>query len=91
MKSLTVSRLEKYPADEPHGWAVGLVCECDNGRSFYTDCVVHFDDAEDDEAAVVKAVEQLKQSVMDRCTSLEEKSALIGNDVIDQLASSDEE
>ena len=86
MKSLTVSRLEKYPADEPHGWAVGLICECDNGRSFYTDCVVHFDDAEDDEAAVTKAVEQLSESLESRCAQLEAKSALIGSDVIGQLS-----
>ena len=87
MKSLTVSRLENYPADEPTGWAVGLVCVCNNDRSFYTDCVVSFDDADDDEAAVSKAVEQLSESIQARCLALEEKSVLIGNDVSGQLSS----
>jgi hypothetical protein len=85
MKSLTVSRLEKYPAEEPNSWAVGLVCECDNGRSFYTDCTVSFEDAADDDAAVTEALVRLKDSIMSRCTDLDSKSALIGNDVLGQL------
>ena len=85
MKSLTVSRLEKYPADEPTSWAVGLVCECDNGRSFYTDCTVSFEDAIDDSAAVTVALDRLKDSIHARCTDLDGRSALIGNDVLDQL------
>jgi len=85
MKSLTVSRLENYPADEPTGWAVGLVCTCDNDRSFYTDCTVSFEDAADDEAAVALAVDRLKEGIEARCTALQLKSALIGNDVSDQL------
>jgi len=84
--TLTVSRLEKYPAEEPTGWAVGLVCECaSNGKSFYTDTVVSFDDAADDEAAVAKALEVLGESINARHDVMMDKSGLLGTDVSDQL------
>ena len=82
---LTVSRLEAYPADEPNGRAVGFVCECSNGRSFYVDTVVSYDDAGSDEDAVDKALESLGDNILAQCTALESKSALLGSDVSDQL------
>ena len=85
MKSLTVTRLEKYPAQEPTGWAVGFVCECDNGRSFYNDCIVSFERANDDEEAVNVALEELKEVIHHRCTQMESKSELVGSDVKDLI------
>jgi len=85
MKSLTVSRLEQYPADEPSGWAVGLVCVCDNDRSFYTDCTIGFDKASTDGEAVAEALLVLKDSVESQCAAMEDKSVLLGSDVSGQL------
>jgi len=85
MKSLNVSRLEQYPTEDPHGWAVGFICECDNGRSFYVDTVVSFEDADDQDSAIDVALESVKEGVMSRCTQEDEKSALLGIDVIDRL------
>lgn len=82
---LTVSRLEAYPAEEPTGRAVGFVCECDNGRSFYVDTVVSFDDGASDEDAVTKALESLGENILAQRAALEAKSALVGSDVSDQL------
>ena len=85
MKSLSVSRLQKYPENEPVGWAIGFVCECDNGRSFYVDTVVSFDDADDEDVAVDKALETLSEGLMSRCAAEDAKSSLIGVDVTDRL------
>lgn len=85
MKSLTVSRLDRYPSDEPMGWAVGFTCECDNGRSFYVDTVVSFDDADTDEEAVNHGLSVLKDDINSRCVTESEKSSLLGTDVMDLL------
>lgn len=82
---LTVSRLEAYPADEPTGRAIGFVCECSNGRSFYVDTVVSFADAGSDEDALDKALEVLSDNINAQCTALEAKSALVGSDVSDRI------
>ena len=87
MKSLTVTRLQKYPKDEPTGWAVGFVCECDNGRTFYNDTIVSFDDADDDDGAVNVALANLEEVITLRCEGLESKSELLGSDVADRLSS----
>mgnify|MGYP003652184245 CR=1 FL=1 len=91
MKSLNVTRLESYPAELPTGWAIGFVCECDNGRSFYVDTVVNFDAADDEDAAVDVALESLKEGVMSRCAAEDAKSPLLGTDISDRLVDSDSE
>ena len=83
---LTVSRLELYPADAPTGWAVGFVCECSNGTSFYTDTVVSHEDAVEDSAAVDVALNHLGDSISQRCAALEATSSLLGSDVTDKLS-----
>ena len=85
MKSLIVARLEKYPSQEPTGWAVGFTCECDSGRSFYNDAIVSFERASDDEEAVNVALEELTEVINFRCEQLESKSELVGTDVMDLL------
>jgi hypothetical protein len=85
MKALNVSRLEKYPEDLPTGWVVGFVCECDNGRSFYTDTVVSFDNADNEDEAVDKALAELKEGITSRCAAEDAKSSLLGIDVADKL------
>ena len=85
MKSLTVTRLEKYPDPEPTGWAVGFVCECSNGRTFYNDVIVSFERANDDEEAVNVALEELGEIIHHRCTQMESKSDLVGSDVKDLI------
>ena len=86
---LTVSRLEAYPADEPTGRAVGFVCECVNGRSFYVDTVVSFADAGTDDQALDKALQVLGDKINAQCTALEAKSALVGEDVSSRLSDDD--
>ena len=94
--NITVSRLEQYPSLEPTGYAVGFNCSCENGRSFYTDTVVSFDDASDDDAALAAALEVLGESIQSRCDVLSElpqlpepgdrpPSELLGADVSDQF------
>jgi len=85
MKALNVSRIEKYPKDLPTGWAVGFVCECDNDRSFYVDTVVSFDNADNEDEAVDKALNSLKDGIKSRCDSEDAKSSLLGLDVKDKL------
>ena len=94
--NITVSRLEQYPSLEPTGYAVGFNCSCTNGRSFYTDTVVSFDNAETDEEALAAALEVLGESIQSRCDSLSKlpqlpepvdrpASELLGDDVTSQL------
>ena len=84
--NIKVSRLNQHPADEPTGFAVGFTCECVNGRSFYTDTHVSFDDASSDDEAVTVALDRLGESIQSRCDGLEAKSSLLGVDVTDQLS-----
>ncbi len=84
--TIKVTRLEQYPAEEPTGWAVGFACTCTNSdRGFYTDIVVSFDDAGDDEAAVDIALDTVKESIVSRCEVLDAKSSLLGLDVTDRV------
>ena len=83
--NIVVSRLEKYPAEEPTGWAVGFTVTANNERSFYTDCVVDFESAEDDESAVNVALELLKDNINSRVEAIESKPSLLGVDVTDKL------
>ena len=76
-----VSRLEQYPENEPTGWAVGFNVTLENGRSFYTDTVISFDKAGDDEAAVKKAKTALKSQINKQATALGKKSSLVGTEV----------
>jgi hypothetical protein len=62
MATLKISRLERYPAEEPTGWAVGFVVTCNNGREFYIDTLIPFTEAKTDEEAVEKAKKQLKNT-----------------------------
>lgn len=81
MHHIVVSRLEKYPHDEPNGWAVGFHCTADNDRSFFIDTVIPFDVAADDEAAVAAAVVALGNSIHSQLNDLNSKSALLGSEV----------
>ena len=81
MHHIVVSRLEKYPNDEPTGWAVGFHCTADNDRSFFVDTVVSFEDAADDEAAVTFALEALGDQIGLQLDDLNSKSALLGSEV----------
>jgi len=81
MHHIVVSRLEKYPHDEPNGWAVGFHCTADNDRSFFIDTVIPFDAAADDEAAVAAALVALGNNINSQLDALNSKSALLGSEV----------
>jgi hypothetical protein len=95
--NVTVTRLEHYPSREPTGYAVGFTCNCANGRSFYTDTTVSYDDASDDEEAVSAALESIGENIQSRCDAMSQlpqlpdeverpPSELLGNDVSDQFS-----
>ena len=75
---IKISRLDQYPAEEPCGFCVGFSITCDNGKSFYQDTNVSFDEAKTSEEAVDKAWEKLKEGVISTDTTLGAKSALLG-------------
>ena len=81
MAKITISRIEKYPADEPTGHAVGFTVETSNGKSFYVDTTVSFDDADDDDKAVSEAYKSLKDTIDSRVSDLEAKSSLLGTEL----------
>ena len=80
MATITIARLEQYPAEEPTGHCVGFTVTTTNGKSFYTDTVIPFTDADDDDKAVAAAYEGLKDSINSRVEALEAKSALLGTE-----------
>jgi len=81
MTNIIIAKLESYPSDEPTGWAVGFNVTCDNGRTFYIDTPVSYDEAKTDEEAVDKAYEKLKESIDTQIKELEEKSPLLGKKI----------
>jgi len=81
MAVLTVSRLDKYPTENPTGWAVGFVVTCNNGRQFYIDTVVPFTEAATDEEAVNVAKTRLAEQIQAQVAALEAKSPLLGQDI----------
>ena len=80
MATITIARLEQYPVEEPTGHCVGFTVTATNGKSFYTDTVIPFNDADDDDKAVAAAYESLKDSINSRVEALEAKSALLGTE-----------
>jgi hypothetical protein len=62
----------------PRGWVVGFNVVCNNGRSFYVETEVLFDEAQSDEDAVNVALEKLREDVYRKVDELEKKSLLIG-------------
>jgi hypothetical protein len=78
MSEITVVRFEPYPSDEPRGWAVGFTVTCSNGRSFYIDTSVEFNEAGNDEEAIEVALNKLKNQIESRIAELESKSPVIG-------------
>jgi len=78
MAEAIVVKLEQYPLDEPQGSVVGFNVVCNNGRSFYMETEVLFDEAQSDEDAVNIALEKLREVVYSKIDELEKKSLLIG-------------
>jgi len=81
MAKIIIARLEPYPSDEPTGWAVGFNVICNNGRTFYIDTPVSYDEATSDEEAVNKAYKKLKESIDTQVKELERKSPLLGKEI----------
>ena len=78
MPKITVARFEKYPPEEPTGWAVGFLVELENGRSFYIDTTVGFDEANTDEEVLNAAWEKLRESVNSQVQALSSKPPILG-------------
>jgi hypothetical protein len=57
---------------------VGFNVICVNGRSFYVETQVLFDEAQTDEEAVSVALEKLREEIRSKVEELEKKSLLIG-------------
>jgi hypothetical protein len=38
------TRLERYPVDNPIGWVVGFTIQLENGRVFYAETLLKFED-----------------------------------------------
>ena len=75
---ILISRLEQYPAEQPIGFCVGFTVSATNGRSFYQDTVVSFDNASDDQSAVDFALAQMINGFKSQCDTLEAISQLLG-------------
>jgi hypothetical protein len=77
---IVVSRLEKYPSNEPTSFSVGFIVTLPNGREFYIDTTVPFSAASDDESAVKAAYEKLKEQIESRAQELSAKSPIVGKE-----------
>lgn len=91
MVTSKVVKLEKYPSEEPNGYAVGFLIEVNN-KSFYLDTVVNFDEAKDEETAVEKALDKLKSQILAIAEEIKNKPSLLGKEIyIDEQSLSKEE
>jgi hypothetical protein len=78
MAEAIVVKLEQYPLTEPQGWVVGFNVVCNNGRSFYIETVIDFNKATTDEVAVEVALEELKETIQNKVSELENKPSILG-------------
>lgn len=81
---VTVARFEFYPSDDPTGYVVGFRVSASNGRSFYRDISVNFEENESrsDAEIVETAWSELKEDIILEVERLESKSDIIGKSLI---------
>ena len=81
---VTVARFELYPSDDPTGYVVGFRVSASNGRSFYRDILVNFEENESrsDAEIVETAWRELKEDIILEVERLESKSDIIGKSLI---------
>ena len=81
---VTVARFELYPSDDPTGYVVGFRVSASNGRSFYRDILVNFEENESrsDAEIVETAWSEMKEDIILEVERLESKSDIIGKSLI---------
>ena len=82
MSKIIISKLIKYPAEEPTGFAVGFTVTTESNRTFYIDTLVSFDLATTDEQAVAIAYTNLQATIASQVAALDAKSNLLGTEYI---------
>lgn len=79
---IKIAKFELYPKEEPTGYAVGFNVTTTNGRSFYTDTPISFDEIptdSTDEEIIQIGYDKLKDGITSRVQQLEAKGNIIGS------------
>ena len=79
---IKIAKFELYPKEEPTGYAVGFNVTTTNGRSFYSDIPVLFDEISTDstdEEIIQIGYDKLKDGITSRVQQLEAKGNIIGS------------
>ena len=84
MSTTRVTRLEHYPKENPVSWAVGFTVECSNGRSFYKDTTVSYQDAGNDNLAIDLAYGKLQKVISEMTQRYEQQGNRLGSEYVDR-------
>ena len=82
---IKIIKFTPYPKEDPTGYAVGFDVVLPNGRGFYIDTAIPFDELETestDEEITAKAYNKLKERIDARAEELNEKRSIIGSDFL---------
>jgi hypothetical protein len=83
MTTAKVTKFKEYPTDEPNSYAVGFNITTDNGRQFYRDIAIPFEDVVDMSNEEIKtfAYQRLRPAIENQIDIEMAKNSIIGSEV----------
>jgi len=82
MATIKVTRMDHYPVDSPVSWAVGFTVETNNGRSFYRDTTVSYQEASNDNLAIDIAYGKLQKKINQLVENFERQGSRVGSEYV---------
>ena len=82
MATIKVTRLDHYPKDNPVSWAIGFTVETNNGRSFYRDVTVSYQEAGNDNLAIDLAYGKLQRKINQLVENYERQGSRVGSEYV---------
>ena len=84
MSTIRVTRLDHYPVDNPVSWAIGFTVETSNGRSFYKDTTVSYQEAGNDNLAIDLAYAKLQKIINEITARYEQQGSRLGSEYVNR-------
>ena len=84
MSTIRVTRLDHYPVDNPVSWAIGFTVETSNGKSFYKDTTVSYQEAGNDNLAIDLAYAKLQKIINEITARYEQQGSRLGSEYVNR-------
>ena len=84
MSTIRVTRLDHYPVANPVSWAIGFTVETSNGRSFYKDTTVSYQEAGNDNLAIDLAYAKLQKIINEITARYEQQGSRLGSEYVNR-------